>query len=109
MALGDFFKRRDIRKEKFREMQENDRLQHIMEERKKSANERELDKLRHRTREDAMAEELKQIRREESSNFFKSNMFFEDRGSPMESTESTTGGQLSRGNMLNSDNMFFKW
>lgn len=106
MALGSLMNRRAISKEKLRELQENARLQKIAEERLLSANERELKRRMDQEREELMAEELKEIRRHETSTFFRSNMFFnQDKQMPVQEPEP---GSLGRGSMLNSSNMFFK-
>jgi ribonuclease D len=60
------------RKEQFQQMQQQDRLQTMLEERKKSANRREYERLLKQKEEDMISERLKQIRRNEARNLFTS-------------------------------------
>ena len=59
-----------ITKEKFRQLQENDKLQNMLEERKKSANRRELEAHIKKQEENQITEELRRIRKKEQSDFF---------------------------------------
>ncbi len=59
-------------KEKFKQMQEQDRLDNMLNERKKSSNRRELEAHIKKQEEEQITTELKKIRKREQSDFFSS-------------------------------------
>ena len=59
-------KKNKERKEKFKELDENVRLQEMIEERRKSANERELERFQKEYREEDIKKELEQFRKRRS-------------------------------------------
>lgn len=62
MALRDILNRFKQKGAKFKEMQEDDRLQTKLMERKKSANERELERRMEAMRQERITEQLRQFR-----------------------------------------------
>ena len=62
MSIKDLIKKLQGRSQKFKEMKEDDRLTTILEERKKSSNERELEKRYEKIRQDKIAAQLEKFR-----------------------------------------------
>ena len=78
MGILDIIKRmkenKSEKSEKFRQMQEEDRLNTMLLERKKSANRRELERIYRDKEEKEIAEALKNIRQKETKDSWKSSM-----------------------------------
>jgi len=64
-----------IKSEKFQEMQENYKMNKMLEERQKSANERELERYMEEQREKMIKDKLGKIRKKENTESWKSNYF----------------------------------
>jgi len=65
--------RKKLKTEKFKQMQEDYRLNKILEERQKSANERELERYFEEQRQKQITEELKKIRVQKNHEMWKGN------------------------------------
>ena len=76
MAIIDMIRRmgekKAATKEKFKQLQEDDKLQHILQERKKSSNRRELEKHFEQEEEKEIKKQLDKIRMKQQSDFFSS-------------------------------------
>ena len=74
MALMDVIRKmsqnKAATKQKFRQLQEDDKLQHILQERKKSSNRRELEKHFQQEEEREIKKQLDKIRKKQQSDFF---------------------------------------
>jgi len=62
MAIADILKKFGLKKQKFQEAQQEDRIQNIVQERKKSSNERELDRFFEEERERKIKVDLESFR-----------------------------------------------
>ena len=69
---------RSEKTEKFSRMQEDDRLQSKLEERKKNSNERELERFQEEDRQKMIKEQLEQFREHQKKAFWSSNIFKQD-------------------------------
>lgn len=65
MSIKDLIAKLKGKNEKFKEMKEDDRLTRILEERKKSANERELEKRYEAIRQDKINSQLEKFRKKD--------------------------------------------
>lgn len=65
-TLKNFGKGSKERKERFKELQQEDRLNEMLEDRKKSANERELERFQKEAREENIKEALNEFRKQRS-------------------------------------------
>lgn len=76
MAIMDLIRKMSANKhelkQKFKQMQEQDRLNNMLEERKKSSNRRELEAHIKKKEEEQITTELRKIRKQEQSDFFSS-------------------------------------
>ncbi len=88
MALIDFLKRSMGKDEDFKQAEKNIKIQTILEQRQKNANERELEKFFEEKRQEQIKTKLNQFREEQKKDFMKTTI-------------------LNKGNMFaNSDNIF---
>lgn len=86
MALIDFLKRNVVKDERFKELQRELQMRKIIEERGKSANERELERFLEEKRQEEIKKRLEEIRHEKGRSFIDSensilqqpNIFKED-------------------------------
>ena len=80
MALMDFIRKisgnRSEKTKKFKEMEEDLRLQKILGNRQKSPNERELDRIQNEDREELITEELEKRRKVQRKDNWKGNNIF---------------------------------
>ena len=83
------------RKERFKELQEEDRLNEMLEDRKKSANERELERFQKEHREKQIKEALNEFRKERE---YEDNFLH----NPLDAPNITKGSS----NLLKEKNMF---
>jgi len=65
--------KKKLTKEKFKQMQEDDRLNHMLEERKKSSNQRELERYMKENKEKAIKQELDRLHKKQSREDWKGN------------------------------------
>ncbi len=68
-------KRKLANSEEFKELEKRDKLRHILEERKKSANERELERFNQEDREKLVKMALDKRRKQQRNEFFRTNIF----------------------------------
>lgn len=124
MALRDFLKRNREKKQTFRAMQDQDRMGNTIVERKKSANERELNRFIEEDREEQIKVDLEKFRARQRADMFNSNILnaptvFDHRATIMKSDSPLKGKEnngmfmgksnmFSRGNMLDKGNMMGK-
>jgi hypothetical protein len=110
--------RNSEKSEKFKEMQEDDRLRQMLEERKKSSNQRELEKYYKEQQEKQIKEELDLIRKKQTKESWKGKNMFAGKGTILKEDKSilTDNKKLlnNKGSILNSSSMvrqemFFKW
>lgn len=71
--IREWAENRSLSKERFKQLQEDDRLQTMLEERKKSSNERELEKIREQNRQDRIKQQLEKIRKKENHDWWTAN------------------------------------
>ncbi len=64
MAIADILRKFGSKKQKFQEAQQDDRVHNIIRERKKSSNERELDRFEEEAREKQIKVDLERFREE---------------------------------------------
>jgi uncharacterized protein YjaZ len=80
MSLMDLVKKwkdnKSATSQKFKEMQEDDRLQTMLEERKKSSNQRELESYYRRLQEDDIKAKLEKIRKKQTKESWKGKQMF---------------------------------
>ncbi len=70
-TIKNIAKNRSEKSEKFKQLQEEDKLQSMLEERKKSANRRELERFYKEEEEKEIQEALKKIRKDKNKNAWK--------------------------------------
>jgi len=75
MAIKEFLNKFKERKQKFQTIEEDNQIDRLVIQKQKSSNERELEKLMERDRQDAISEELKKRRRQETAQMFSGNIF----------------------------------
>ena len=73
MAFKDFLKRSLAKDDEFKELQKQDRMQTILEERKKGANERELERFVEEERQKNIKENLEEFRKKRQEEFMHGN------------------------------------
>ena len=89
--------------ERFKEMQEQDRLETMLQERKKSANQRELEAHYKKLQEDDIKAQLDRIRKQRTKESWKSKPLFNGKTTILHTDKSA----LSNGNtMFSKSNMF---
>lgn len=110
-VLRKMAEKKAVKKEKFREAQEDMQIQKTIEERQKSANRRELEKYYKEEEERRIKEELDKIRKQKTKEMWKGNTL--ERGSsilrndrPILKEKNIFRGK--RGNNLMKDCLFFK-
>lgn len=77
MTIMDFVRKigesRKLKSEKFKKMEEDYRLQKMLEDRQKSSTERELEKIYNKKREERLKQELDKIRHQENREHWTNN------------------------------------
>jgi hypothetical protein len=73
--IREWNEKKSLKSEKFKQMSEDYRLNKMLEERQKSANERELERYLKEEREKVIKEQLDKIRKQKNSESWKSNTF----------------------------------
>ena len=69
-AIKEYRERKSMQRAKFKDAQEDLKIQRILEERQKSANERELERFHKKWREDKIKEELEEWREQEKNDVY---------------------------------------
>jgi hypothetical protein len=75
MAIKDLFQGLGGNKARFKEIETEDKLQNIVQQRKKSSNERELESRMEDKRQEMIKMKLSQLRKEDAREMFSSNIF----------------------------------
>lgn len=125
MGIMDVIKRISENKsessKKFKEMQEQDRLETMLEERKKSSNRRELEKYFRDKEEKYVKEQLDVIRKKRNRDSWKGDSILKSQGNILKTDKSALAGGKSilkdknifldhKSNMpITKKEMFFKW
>ena len=91
--------------EKFKELQENDRLQTMLEERKKSSNQRELENYYKKLQEDDIKKQLDVIRKKRTKEAWKGKQMFNGKCTILKSDKSVLTNDKS---MFNSKSIFLR-
>lgn len=122
--VRNFNKKRAEKSEKFKQMEEDYRLQKMLEERQKSSNQRALEKFYKEEEEKRIKQELDLIRKRQTSNMWKANDILKKGNSILDSKATVLKGNkkigIGRGNMLvdnknkvpiqnKREGMFFRW
>lgn len=74
-TIRKFNENKKEKSSKFKELQEDYRMQKTLEQRQKSNNERELERFMNEKREKMITTQLKKIRKQETKKMWKGNMF----------------------------------
>jgi len=112
--------RNSEKSEKFKELQEDDRLQTMLEERKKSNNQRELEKYYRDKQEEQYKKAIDKIHQQQSSDSWKGKQLFTGQKNIMKSEKNILNndrkGVLEKSMFLDKRNsavskeaLFFKW
>ena len=118
MGIMDLVKKwkekNNVKSEKFKEMEEDYRLQKMLEDRQKSSNERQLEKYFKKQREDAIAKQVKAINDKQTKASWKEKSCYGGKGTMLKSDKN----MMDAGNsILKQKNIFksnrgnggFKW
>jgi flagellar biosynthesis/type III secretory pathway protein FliH len=109
MGFKDMLKKSFGKNERFKEMQEEDRLQTLLEERKKNSNERELEKFYEEERQEKIKQQLEKFREKRRNEVWRGNdilkqkNIFKDHANILKQDRSILDGKnlfMERGNWL---------
>lgn len=109
MGLKELFSKGITKSQKFKEMQENRRIQQIIEEREKGADERELERFHEEERQKSIKRNLEEFRKHRQkeameTNILKGPNIFKGENNMMKNNDKL----LSMSTKLNGGSMFFK-
>ncbi len=97
--------RNSEKSEKFKQMQEDDRLQTMLEERKKSSNERELQRYYRKLREDDIKKQVDAIHKKQSKESWRGKQMFNGKCTILKSDKNVLTNDNS---MFNSKSIFLR-
>ncbi len=108
MSLLSFLKNRASKNDDFKDAQRREKIQEILNERKKSSNERVLDKMMEEERQKKITEQMKAIQKQRNDELFSGGMspeknVFQGHKNILDQDKSIIGNTNSHGG-----NMFFK-
>lgn len=111
--------KKSISRQKFKEMQEDQRLQKMLEERNKSSNQRELESYLEKQRQAQIKEQLNKIHKKQTKDMWKSNnlggkaTILKDNKKLLSGNKSLVSKNIFLDNKLNNpmteEKLFFKW